>query len=153
MSKWFALIIIHGQILFCTFTMYTLIGYVFMPRVESTSYFHIDEPIGMLDSFIYNIEFYFIVLFVHIAWLSVISLFSVIVKKPLLVSLGTVALLVSCIYVFKPIQKIIFNTDVIAFSILGGVYDLNQGLLFLLMILVFFSMSLWIWNKRIGDIV
>lgn len=151
-SKWISLATVYIGILLCTYLTNVLIGYLFMPKVESTIYYNIDKNLNLLDSTIYNLKFYLIMFGIHIALLAAISLLSVIVQKPILTFLGSIALLVSGIYLFTPVKIIFFQTSDIAFSILGGAFELHYVLIFLLVISLFFSVSLWIWNKKIGDI-
>ncbi|WP_242218609.1 ABC transporter permease [Bacillus cereus group sp. BfR-BA-01380] len=151
-SKWISLATVYTGILLCTYLTNVLIGYLLMPKVEYTVYYNIDKHLNLLDSTIYNLKCYLIMFGIHIALLAAISLLSVIVQKPILTFLGSIALLISGIYLFEPVKIIFFQTSDIAFSILGGAFELHYVLIFLLVILLFFSLSLWIWNKRIGDI-
>lgn len=151
-SKWISLATVYIVIILCTYLTNVLIGYLFMPKVESTIYYNIDKNLNLLDSTIYNLKCYLIMFGIHIALLAAISLLSVIVQKPILTFLGSITLLVSGIYLFTPVKIIFFQTSDIAFSILGGAFELHYVFIFLLGILLFFSLSLWIWNKKIGDI-
>ncbi|MGE6551628.1 hypothetical protein ACQKFK_22230 [Bacillus mycoides] len=153
-SKWISLIIVYAGMLLLTYLTNTLIGYIFMPKVEQANYYNIEEPMGLFASSIYNLKFYFIIFIVHIALLSVVSFISVILKKPLLTFMGSIAFIVASIYLFDSIKNILFHTPDIVFSILGGTYNFDYTfVIFILIMPLFFGTSLFIWNKRIGSMV
>ncbi|WP_242307538.1 hypothetical protein [Bacillus cereus group sp. BfR-BA-01331] len=152
-SKWISLAIIYLGMLICTYFTNALIGYLFLPKVNYTTYYNITENLNSLYSTVYNLKFYLIMLVVHMALLAAISLLSLIVQKPILTFLGSIALLIVCMYVFTPVNIIFFQTSQVAFSILGGAFNLNYVFIFSMIVLLLFSLSVWMWNKKIGDIV
>ncbi|MFD3158777.1 hypothetical protein ACFIJ5_18360 (plasmid) [Haloimpatiens sp. FM7330] len=152
-AKWIALASIYAAILCCVYLTKTLIGYIFMPRVESTNYFIINSKLGLFDSTIYNIKYYLIILVIHLSLLGITSFISVIVKKPILTFLGSIAFMIAALYLFKPMIDIFFKTATIGHYILAGSYNLNNIYTFFLFSLCCLGASLFIWNKRIGKMV
>ena len=152
-GKWIVLMLTYTSMLLFVFLMNSLIGYLFLPNVEYTSYYNINENLYLLDAIFYNLKFYSIILIVHLSILPIISFLSIVFKKTLLSFFASIALLIGSIYISVPLQNIFFNTPDVAYSILGGTYELTNMLVFILVTCLLFSVSIWIWEKRIGSIV
>ncbi|KPN94673.1 hypothetical protein AO843_22505 [Lysinibacillus sp. ZYM-1] len=152
-GKWIALMLTYMSMLLFVFLINSLIGYLFMPNVEYTSYYNINENLYLFDSIFYNLKFYSIIFIVHLSILPIISLLSILFKKTFLSFFGSIALLVGGIYISVPLQNILFNTPDVAYSIIGGTYELINMLIFIFVTFLIFGVSLWMWNKRIGSIV
>lgn len=152
-GKWIVLILTYISMLFSVFLINSLIGYLFLPNVEYTSYYNINENLYLFDSIFYNLKFYSIILIVHLSILPIISFLSIVFKKTLLSFFGSIALLIGSIYISVPLQNILFHMPDVAYSILGGTYGFINILVFISVICLLFSVSIWIWNKRIGSIV
>lgn len=151
-GKWIVLILTYMSMLLCVFLINSLIGNLFLPHVKTTSYYNIDENLNLFDSMVYNLKFYLIILMVHVAILSIISLLSIAFKKTILAFFGSITIMIGGMYISLPLQNILFNTPDVAYSIIGGTYEPINMVIFTLVTFLIFSVSLWMWNKRIGSI-
>ncbi|MCR8982768.1 hypothetical protein [Brevibacillus laterosporus] len=149
-AKWVSLAVVYALMLLSTFVMKSLIGFIFLPKASVTSYYHIAEKMGVFDSIQYNLNFYMIIYFIHSSLLSLVSCVGVIGKKPIITFIASVSLLVCSLYLFKPLQKIIFATNQLAYYILGGDYDISKLFYGVPIIMLLFLFSLWSWNHDIG---
>ncbi|WDV45759.1 hypothetical protein PV797_20040 [Clostridiaceae bacterium M8S5] len=124
-----------------------------MPKVQSANYFFINEKLGCLDSIIYNVKYYLILLVIHLSLLGIISLINVVIKKPILAVLGSISFMIVSGYLVKPLSDMFFQATDVAYYILGGIYSFSNILLLFLFNLYCLVISLFIWNNRIGEIV
>lgn len=151
-GKWIVLMLTYFSMLLCVFLINFLIGNLFLPHVKFTSYYNINENLNPFDSMVYNLKFYLIILIVHLAVLSIISFLSIAFKKTIIAFFGSITLMIGGMYISQPLQNILFNTPDVAYSILGGTYELLNMLIFILVTFSIFGVALWMWNKRIGSI-
>lgn len=151
-SKWLALASTYTIVLSFVYITRSIIGNLFMPKVDMTNYFVNTLNFNKFDSVIYNIKYYLIILLIHLSLIGVISVIGFIVKKPLLTFLGSIAFIITSIYAFDPMTDIFFKTTDIGFFILAGEYNLKNVFFYLLFALFCFIVSLFIWNKRINKL-
>ncbi|WP_025026697.1 ABC transporter permease [Caldalkalibacillus mannanilyticus] len=152
-SKWVSLSVIYGSMLFISFLTNSVIGHLFMPYAKETMYFNIDGKLNLFHSVLYNLKFYLILFCVYQAILALITLISILVRNHILTFMGSIALLVSCGYLFEPILKVFVYTPDIAFFILGNHGHVPNVLFFIFIVLFLFYISMQIYTKKIGEIV
>lgn len=150
LSKWVSVALIYGATLLSVCLIKTLIGHIFMPKVEYTKYFMMDSPMGIGESIIYNFKYYLVIFLIHLSLMGISSLISTIVKNPILTYFGTITFIIIAMYLYNPVFEIFFRTTNSAYYILAGVYSMKS--LYIVGILASFSflVSIYIWQKEIG---
>lgn len=152
-SKWIALVVTYSIALGCVCITKCIIGNIFMPKVNATKYFFIGANFSITDSILYNVKYYLIVILLHVALIGVISLISVITRKPVLTFLGCIFFIIASLYLCKPAIDIFFNTTNIPYYILAGQYNISSIVIYIIFSICCALLSLVIWNKKIGEIV
>lgn len=152
-AKWISLATSYGLTLICVYLTKVFIGFMFLPKSRFTTYFLINNKLGVVHSIIYNLKYYLILFFIYLSILSITSLLSVVLRKPVLSFLGSSIFSIVLVYLFEPIFEILFKATDVAYYILAGKYNMINIYVLFSATIICFVISLWIWNRRVDKFV
>ncbi len=137
--------IVCGIILLGSLIIFTVIGYIGLPYVETTSFFNIKKEFTTIGALLYSLKFYALEWFILMGVMSIIAVLSVLIRNSVVVFLGTIASIVFTLYVFEKLSYFLESNKAI-FDVLAG--DGNFVIYNALLIIVAMAITVILFNKR-----
>ncbi|WBW97018.1 hypothetical protein [Oceanirhabdus sp. W0125-5] len=137
--------IVGGIILLVSLIIFTVLGYIKLPYVETTRFFYIDKEFNAIGAFIYSLKFYALEWFILMGLMSVIATLSVLIRNSVVVFLGTIASIVFTLYLSEKLSYFIESNKAI-FDVLSG--KENFIIYNILVIIVGIALTVILFNKR-----
>lgn len=137
--------IVGGIIILASLMIFTVIGYISFPYVETTRFFNIDKDFNAIGALLYSLKFYALEWFVIMGVMSIITVLSVLIRNSVVVFLGTIVSIVFTLYVSDKLSYFIQSNKAI-FDVLAG-----QGNFFIynsVVIIVGMLITVILFNKR-----
>ncbi|MFJ7954505.1 hypothetical protein ACIQZG_23675 [Lysinibacillus sp. NPDC096418] len=145
--KWFLLIAIVASIMVITYAVGTIAGYLFYPKANSVSFYYENAPVlGVTEAYIYHLKYYLGVFSVFVALIGIASLLSVFLPNTITTIIVYLFLLFISVYFSDLFDILMFGSQEMFVLLVEA--DFSYLWFILLVILLTYSLTLWIWKNR-----
>ncbi len=146
-SKWISLALTTLILLFTTFVVSTVFGYLFMPKVSTVKFYNIQQSFNSLGALLYIIRFYMVQFLVALFILSIASVISVIIPNPIISIFSVIGSIVILVYFMKAFD-FLWRTAKYCFYTLGHMAPLSNHITIVLGIIAGLAISMGVWMKK-----
>ncbi|SHH36734.1 hypothetical protein [Tepidibacter thalassicus] len=145
-SKIISCSLISALFIFSIFVLSTIYGYIFLPKVEYTNFFNINNTFSSLESFFYNFKFYLLEYLIILSFLGISCLTSLTNKNSTLAFLGSIGVCIGLLYLSDKLSFLLFSTP----SIFDMLSNTNNYVFIYssLIIIITISISIIIFIKK-----
>ncbi|KXG76297.1 ABC transporter permease [Thermotalea metallivorans] len=148
LGKWIALALTVSIFLLAIFVSNTLLGYLLLPSVSGTVFYHIDKIYTPFAAFLYSIRFYFWEWILCISLLSIGSAVCSLIPNAVVSIAAILGVVIGALYLSKDTFYFFIKSTEYIFYVLSGRVSPTSFIILFAVMISGFILSLILWQKR-----
>ncbi|OAA93292.1 ABC transporter permease [Clostridium coskatii] len=146
-SKWIVLTLSTFVLIFMTFIISTIFGYLFMPNVSSVRFYKIQQEFSMSGALLYTAKFFIIQFIIALCVLSISSIIGLVISNSIISILAVIAALVGLGLYIKPFE-FLDKTTKYGFHVLSNTAPMSFYITLIITLLGGLLVSIFLWQKK-----